>query len=288
MTLDAAPITEAKQRKASVRRTEVGDSLISPKSAANSKSTKLSPNSGMGATAETGDRLRTQGDGESPGSEKLSPLSASKSLKAYRVTSPADVERMEAIAREAHAESRYGHIPFSREKFLRANKRILTGGEDALALYLTYGDEGAEPHPNDTPLILSASKDGAAAHHPQIVGLLGAEVDEYFLGTGTRIATCHVLYVSAAIRPTLLGGRVGTKLIRLFADFEVSFGQSCRWHDWSREGHEAYGRMAKAKSRGAAELNIHVTSGIDPERTDKLLTRLGFAPYGGNYSGRVE
>ncbi|MGK2226858.1 MAG: hypothetical protein ACI9GK_000664 [Devosia sp.] len=43
-----------------------------------------------------------------------------------------------------------------------------------------------------------------------------------------------------------------------------------------------------AKAQGAEELHIHSTSGIDPERTDKLLTRLGFKAYGGNYAVRLE
>ena len=43
-----------------------------------------------------------------------------------------------------------------------------------------------------------------------------------------------------------------------------------------------------AKAQGAEELHIHLTSGIDPERTDKLLTRLGFKAYGGNYAVRLE
>ena len=39
-----------------------------------------------------------------------------------------------------------------------------------------------------------------------------------------------------------------------------------------------------AKAQNATELHVHSTSGIDPERTDKLLKRLGFRAYGGNYS----
>ena len=42
-----------------------------------------------------------------------------------------------------------------------------------------------------------------------------------------------------------------------------------------------------AKAQGAAELHIHATSGIAPDRTGKLLQRLGFKAYGGNYAVRV-
>ena len=38
-----------------------------------------------------------------------------------------------------------------------------------------------------------------------------------------------------------------------------------------------------ARDRGAARLYVHVSSGIDMSRTDRLLKRLGFAVRGGNY-----
>lgn len=38
-----------------------------------------------------------------------------------------------------------------------------------------------------------------------------------------------------------------------------------------------------AKSRGAGEIFMGVTTNIAPERTGKLLSRLGFVPVGGNY-----
>ncbi len=60
---------------------------------------------------------------------------------------------------------------------------------------------------------------------------------------------------ASAVRPD---GRIGLKLIRMVTDW--------------------------AKSQEAIEMHIHSTSGIDPERTDKLLSRLGFKTYGGNYA----
>lgn len=59
------------------------------------------------------------------------------------------------------------------------------------------------------------------------------------------MATVYVMYVSAKIRSTFLGGKVGLKLIRMVSDW--------------------------AQAQAAEELHIHATSGIDPERTDKLL-----------------
>ncbi len=40
-------------------------------------------------------------------------------------------------------------------------------------------------------------------------------------------------------------------------------------------------------ARGAREILIHVPSGIDIQRTDKFLRRVGFAVIGANYSLRL-
>jgi hypothetical protein len=81
------------------------------------------------------------------------------------------------------------------------------------------------------------------------------------VGCYIKMATNHVLYISGTLRETVLGGRVAIKLMRLFIDW--------------------------AKSNGADEINVHATSGIDPERTDRFLKRLGLQPYGGNYTVRL-
>lgn len=44
------------------------------------------------------------------------------------------------------------------------------------------------------------------------------------------------------------------------------------------------------KSQEALDLHIHSGFGVDPEQTGKLLSRLGFKTYGGNYAtglGRI-
>lgn len=138
------------------------------------------------------------------------------------------------VAREFHRESRYRHIPFSEAKLLRVYGRLVTRSDTTLGVLVERGDA--------------------------VVGVMLAEVGEYFLGTGSQIATNQVLYVSGRIRGTALGGRVAVKLMRLFIEW--------------------------AKSRGADEINVHATSGIEPERTDKFLKRLGLQPYGGSYAAR--
>ena len=95
-------------------------------------------------------------------------------------------------------------------------------------------------------------------HNGRTVGLLNAGVGEYYLGEGGRMVTVYALYVSKAARASALGGRVTVKLIRIL-------------NDW-------------ANTQKAEEVHIHVTSGVDPERTDNLLRRLGYRPYGGNYA----
>jgi GNAT superfamily N-acetyltransferase len=163
------------------------------------------------------------------------PTGPRPALRAVRITRREDVVRAIGIAREAHRESRYGHLPFSEAKFLRVYGRMLARPGTSLGVFVERGGE--------------------------VVGAMGASIGEHYLATGGRIATTHFLYVSGALRDTALGGRVAAKLMRLFIDW--------------------------AKSNGADEINVHATSGIDPERTDKFLKRLGLQPYGGNYAARL-
>ncbi len=75
------------------------------------------------------------------------------------------------------------------------------------------------------------------------------------------MVTVYVLYVSARVRNTFLGGKVGVKLLRLVSEW--------------------------AKAQKAEEIHIHSTSGIEPKRSDKMLSRMGFTTYGGNYVARL-
>jgi hypothetical protein len=156
-------------------------------------------------------------------------------LKIFRATTQEDILAVQDIAREFHAESRYAHLPFSEKKFIRFFTRAIASPEDALALYVQ--------------------------HDGKTVGVLNAGVGNYYLSEGGRMVTVYVMYVSASIRGSLLGGKIGLRLIRMVGDW--------------------------ARARSAEELHIHATSGIDPERTDKLLRRLGFRAYGGNYAANL-
>jgi len=94
-------------------------------------------------------------------------------------------------------------------------------------------------------------------HGDEVVGLLQAGVGYYYLGEGGRMVTVLTFYVPRAVRDTMLGGRVTLKMLRIVTDW--------------------------AKAQGALELHMHSTSGIAPQRTDRMLRRLGFKAYGGSY-----
>lgn len=109
-------------------------------------------------------------------------------------------------------------------------------------------------HPEDTLGIY-------IQHNGETVGLLHAGAGDYYMGEGGRMITVYILYVRARLRETILGGKVAIKLLRVVGDW--------------------------AKVQKAEELHIQATSGIDPERTDQLMRKLGFQTTGGNYVGRV-
>ncbi|MGJ8528306.1 hypothetical protein [Maritalea sp.] len=160
---------------------------------------------------------------------------ATNGLVAYRAESPEDILKIRDTVLEAHAEGRYSHLPFSGEKFERAYTKAIRHPADTLSVYVQ--------------------------HNGVTVGILNAGVGDYYLGIGGRMVTVYALYVSGKVRNSLLGGRVGIKLMRMATD-------------WS-------------KLQKAEEIQIHSTSGIDAERTDRLLSRLGFKAIGGNYVARI-
>jgi len=153
-------------------------------------------------------------------------------LRIIRATRIEEIDQIRDIAHEFHAESRYAHLPFSEEKFGRFCNNALRNPRDNIALYVQY--------------------------RGRTVGVLTAGTGDYYLGEGGRMVTVYVMYVSASIRSSFLGGKVGVRLLRMVSDW--------------------------ARFLEAQELHIHSTSGFDAERTDRLLQRLGFKTYGGNYA----
>jgi len=88
------------------------------------------------------------------------------------------------------------------------------------------------------------------------VGLPFASVEGIYHCDAT-VASCLGVAVDPALRRGLAGGGIAIKLIHGFK----------RW----------------AGERGAQAISLHVTSGMEMARTDKLLRRLGFQQTGGNY-----
>lgn len=152
----------------------------------------------------------------------------------HQVTSVEQIHLLRDLALEFHNESRFSHIPFSEQKFFKVYSDALHQRNN-VAFYITL--------------------DGKP------VGIIGAKVGDYFLGEGGRMATTYVVYVSKSVRKTLLGGKIGVRLVRLLVDW--------------------------CKAQEVEEIHILATAGIEPEHTDAFVRRLGFEPYGGNYVSRI-
>ena len=165
----------------------------------------------------------------------VQPDPAEATFRIIRATRQEEILEVRDLVLEYHAESRYAQLPFSEKKFIRAFSKALSSPSDTLAVYVQY--KGTT------------------------IALLHAGVGDYYLGEGGRMATVYAMYVSPRIRKSLLGGRVGIKLLRLVGD-------------WARQ-------------QSAGELHIHSTSGLSPQRMHKLMSSLSFSPYGGNYAAPI-
>ena len=198
-------------------------------------STEVGPDGERGEPALDGGSLRSTEVPERFAGVSVAAAHPRPASRIVQITTREQIVRLAGIGREYHGESRYAHVAFSEAKFMRAYERLITRPQTNFGVYVERGDD--------------------------ILGVMGAEIGEYYLGTDIKIATNYFLYVSGRVRGTALGGRVAVRLMRLFIDW--------------------------AKAKGADEFNVHITSGIDPQRTDRFLKRLGLEAYGGYYAGRL-
>ncbi|MCP4318004.1 MAG: GNAT family N-acetyltransferase [Hyphomicrobiales bacterium] len=90
------------------------------------------------------------------------------------------------------------------------------------------------------------------------VGFIFCSAGEYIVGTDELLTTVFSFYVRKRYRQTMIGGKAAVRLLSTVIQ-------------WS-------------KQRNVREILIHVTSGIDIERTDKFLRRANFKVTGANYS----
>jgi len=108
--------------------------------------------------------------------------------------------------------------------------------------------------PNYYALIIAELED-------EPVGFIFCTAGEYLVGYKDLITTVYSFYVRKKFRGTLAGGKAAVRLLA--------------------------GVVKWSEARDVREVMIHVTSGIDVQRTDRFLRRAKFGVIGANYSLRL-
>jgi len=93
------------------------------------------------------------------------------------------------------------------------------------------------------------------------IGFLYCFAGEYFGGHTALVTTIHSYYVSRRHRRSVLGARAATRLLK----------GAIRW----------------SEQRQVREVILHVTSGIEIDRTDRFVRKAGFRMFGANYALRL-
>lgn len=132
-----------------------------------------------------------------PDAPRREPAATKLSYRLITRDSP-NHEALLDLVQAAHEESRFGYIPFSRDKARRVMVQALT--------------EGARH------LIAVAEIRG----RPE--GFVFASVGEYLVGTGALIVTVNAIYTSRNLRGSLLGGRTALGLFRAVARWSKGIG----------------------------------------------------------------
>jgi hypothetical protein len=138
-----------------------------------------------------------------PASKPISTLNESYRVAAralsFRLVKPDDDhEALLDLVAAGHAESRFGYIPFSRDKARRLLEQALAGGS--------------------RHLVAVAEVRG----WPQ--GFVFASVGEYHIGTGVLIVTINAIYTAQSLRASLLGGRAALGLFRAVGQWSRRIG----------------------------------------------------------------
>ncbi|ARV18645.1 hypothetical protein AEP_01701 [Curvibacter sp. AEP1-3] len=113
-------------------------------------------------------------------------------------------------------------------------------------------------------------------------------VEEALRGMFTLNQGTHVLFVAETAGGELAGGLLGC-VQRYYYSHELQ-AQLIQWFLRGRyRGTSIAPRLVKAfvewaKSRGASEVFMGITSGIAVEQTDQMMRRMGFTHLGGNYA----
>ena len=152
-----------------------------------------------------------------------------------RPIQPLDRSFLYSLALEGHGDSVFRSVPFSVQKFNNAFDRVLDSTQPVIAL--------------------------VAEFQQQIIGFIYATTGEYFMGTGDHIVSVHGLYLQRSLRITLLGGKVGLKLVTALL----------QW----------------AKKQSVSYVLFHVTLGQHQQSCDRFFRKLGMTTLGGNYAIKV-
>lgn len=143
-----------------------------------------------------------------------------------------DVLSLSTLVKEALEESRYNQASFSPRKAQKFAEGVVKSKRNQI--------------------VLVAEKQG------EPIGFLYCIAGELLVADNYRIGTVQTIYVSAAVRNSLLGGRVAIGLLK--------------------------GAASWAKSLCCKELNLHLTYGIEAGRASTFALRVGFSAVGPNFS----
>jgi hypothetical protein len=121
-----------------------------------------------------------------------------RALSFRRMARGDDLEPLLDLVETGHKESRFGYIPFSRDKARKIGERAL-----------------ADPARN---LLIVAELRGRP------VGFLFASIGEFHIGTDVRLATIHAVYTERRLRASLCGGRVTAHLFRALNKWAAAVG----------------------------------------------------------------
>ncbi len=92
----------------------------------------------------------------------------------------------------------------------------------------------------------------------QPIGFLFCAIGEYMVGTDVLLTTVYSFYVRQHYRSNAIGGRTAIRLL----------SAAIKW----------------SQARNSNEIMIHVTSGINIQRTDHFLRKARFNAIGANYA----
>ncbi|WP_282046562.1 hypothetical protein [Roseibium album] len=152
--------------------------------------------------------------------------------------SDADYRAGVYLAREAHQNTIFRDIPFSEAK--------------ARAIF-----DKAMANPGRFGLIYAVPGGGEPLAEDGLYGFASVHAGEYFLGSGTLIATVQTLNISRNLSGKMLGGKVALRLTQAI-------------RQW-------------AKERRCSHILVHVTNGMSAAESDQFFRRCGLKTVGGNY-----